>query len=183
VAAIANLSKTTVAIGVVLASVLATMGPGAVASAKPGTGPVGPHQSFVGLVNDQTKNASIKVLCPGPLRVHQTGHPVAGQTIGIGSMSASAAASGFTGTLADTIVVRLATPAASTASAFPPLTFTAYEDQPLATDILLPCTGQSTVLFAPRPTSPTARGAKVPVVFEATCGGIVCPVTARRQAQ
>jgi hypothetical protein len=179
----ATLSKTLVGTGVLLAALLAAVGPGAVAGAKPGTGPVGPNQSFVGLVNDQTTNASIKVLCPGPLRVHQTGHPVAGQTIGIGSMSASPVASGFTGSLATAIVARLATPSAASATAFPPLTFTAYGDLSLPTTILLPCTGQSTVLFTPRPTSPTARSAKVPVAFEATCGGTVCPVTTRSRAQ
>jgi hypothetical protein len=176
----ATLSKTLVGVGVILAAVLGAVGPGAVAGAKPGSGPVGPNQPFVGVVNDQTTNASIKVLCPGPPRVHQTGHPVAGQTIGIGSPSAGPVAFGFTGSRADSIVAELVTPAAT---AVPPVTFTTYGDQPLPTTLVLPCTGSSTVLFSPRPTSPTARHTHVAVTFEATCGGVVCPVDTRGRAQ
>jgi hypothetical protein len=136
---------------------------------------VGPNQSFVGLVNDHPGKATVEVVCPGPLRVDQHGYALPGQTLGVESPSPVAAALGFTGTRADSIVAQFLTP--STTAAGTTVTFTDYGNQPLPTTVLLPCDGSSTAVFVPRPTSPTARSSRVTVTFEPTCDTPACPVT------
>jgi hypothetical protein len=170
-----KLPRTLVGAGIVLAGVLATAG--TVADAQP-VSPVAPGQSFVGMVNGHTTDAAIAVLCPGPLRIGQTGSAAPGQTIGIASPASSAAASGFTGSLAHSIVADLITPAAT---ASPPVVFTVYGTLGIPSSVQFPCTGTSTVVFAPRPTSPTARSARVTVHFVPTCATPVCPALARDQ--
>ena len=160
--------------GIVVTGILGVAVP---AGAQPAQRPIGPDQGFVGLVNDKTVNATVQVLCPGPIRVNERGHPVAGQTIGVSDVLASAATSvGFTGSRAHAIVATF-TPAATTAAPGA-VTFTTYGDEPLPTTLNLPCYGAATVLFGPRPTSATARSAHVNVTFVAACDGPVCPVVA-----
>jgi hypothetical protein len=177
-----KISTTLVTTVVVLAGILGVAVPAGMAAAQPANPPVGPNQSFVGLVNDQTANATVQVLCPGgPLRIGERGHPLPGQTVGVASPSASAMSLGFTGTLAHSIVAAF-TPT-TTVSAISGVTFTAYGDQPIPTTLLLPCYGTAAVLFVPRPTSRTARSARVTVTYEANCGGPVCPVVRRNPAR
>jgi len=179
---VSKISPTLAAAGIVVAGILGVTVPAGLAGAQPAQRPIGPDQSFVGLVNDKTVNASVQVLCPGPIRVNERGHPVAGQTIGVSDVLASAATSvGFTGSRAHSIVATF-TPATSTAAPGS-VTFTSYGDEPLPTTLNLPCYGSATVLFVPRPTSPTARSAHVNVTFVATCGGPVCPVVTSDRAR
>ena len=176
--AISKFPASFLAVGII-AGVLAVAAPAALAGAQPGVVPVGPHQSFVGVVNDNSVTATVQVLCPGgPIFIGEKGHPVAGQTVGVGSPSATATAAslGFTGTLAHAIGAQF-TPTA-TSAAIGNVIFTAYGDKPIPSTLLLPCYGTATVLFVPRPTSQTARPARVTVTYEATCGSNVCPVIA-----
>ncbi len=161
----------------VLTALLAGALPGTAAGADPATMAVGPDQSFLGLVNGHSQNASVQVLCPGPVRVNQTGRPVAGQTLAVASPSAVAAALGFTGRRADSIVAQFVP--VSTIGAAIAETFTHYGSLPIPPSVLLPCTGTATVLFAPRPTSHSARSTRVAVTFVPICGSTVCPTGGR----
>jgi hypothetical protein len=176
------------AAAVALAAVLATAVPGSAAVSAPAgpsspvsTSKVGPNQAFIGLVNGDASNATIDVLCPGPLRVNQKGDAASGQTLAIESPSAVAVASGTTGSKADSIVAQLAPGATSTSAAVGvTVIFTKYGTEPFPTNVLLPCDGSSAVVFTPRPTSKTARSTRVDVRFEPTCATPVCPVVANR---
>jgi hypothetical protein len=170
-----KLSKTLVSAGIILTGMLG----GAANGAQPAPSPVQPNQSFLGLVNGHSGSAVIEVLCPGPLRMNQTGHPVTGQTLAVESPSASAAAAGFTGSRGHSIVAEF-TPT-STVGAEIRWTFTDYGSQPIPASLQLPCNATSTMLFAPRPRSMTSVATKVAITFEATCGSTVCPVGGRRR--
>ena len=166
-----------VATALILTSVLAGALSGTTAGADPATMAVGPHQNFVGLVNGQSQNADVKVLCPGPVRAAQTGRPVTGQTLTVATSSASAAASGFTGGRADSIVAEFVP--VSTIGAAIAETFTYYGSLPIPTSVLLPCNGTAAVLFAPRPTSHPARSTRVAITFVPICGSTTCPTGGR----
>src|SRR5689334_22852407 len=43
--------------------------------------PIGPNQAFIGLVNDESTNATIRMACFGPVHPGQLGHPMDGQTV------------------------------------------------------------------------------------------------------
>lgn len=169
-------SKLLVSAIAVGATVAAVTGVGA-AGAQSAAGPIGPNQTFAGLVNGHTGRAKVDVYCPGPVRINQTGHPISGQTIGVESPSPSTVG-GFTGSAADSIVATLAPTSAGTA----PLStiFTQYGSMPLPTTIVLPCHGTAKVVYTPAPTSPTARDATVRVTFVAVCPQ-VCPLDSARQ--
>ncbi|HTT87589.1 MAG TPA: hypothetical protein VMF60_09495 [Acidimicrobiales bacterium] len=162
--------KTLVSTAVIAAGILT----GAVTGAQAVSQPVGPNQSFVGMVNGKAQSASIEVLCPGPLRRGQRGNPAANQTVAVATPSSVAGAGGYTGSLADSIVATLASPSSS--GAVQVVTFTSYGSEPIPTTWSLPCTGKSTMVFAPRPTSKTARSARVGVTFIPVCDAPVCPL-------
>lgn len=155
-------SLTLVAAGVAVAAIPGAALNGAASGAQV---PVGPNQSFVGLVNGKLAGAQIEVLCRGPA---QTGHPVAGQTLSVQSRSRASDSSGFTGRRAHAIVTEFVP--TSTVGAPIKEMFTDYGDLPIPTTVRLPCSGTSTVRFGPRPTSRTARSTRVSVTFEATTG-------------
>ena len=62
--------------------------------------PIGPNQSFVGLVNGSRSKAVIEMACFGPSRPGEYGHPLAGQTLEVSPVGpvANPVAWGFTGT-------------------------------------------------------------------------------------
>jgi hypothetical protein len=124
---------------------------GSAAAAEPPTVLVGPHQYYQGLVNDQSSNATIQMGCFGPVTVNQTGHPLAGQTIGARlapvPLTGPVSAYGYTGERASSIV---ATQPAATTTA-PIATFTFYADQDLSTKLTFPCYGTGTITFTPSP--------------------------------
>jgi len=152
--------------GLALAALIGTVGAAPTAGAQSVT-PVGPHQSFFGLVNGTHPTAVIKVFCPGPIRVGQTGHPVGGQTLGVKLGPASTAVdSGFTGSLGRAIVVTFVSPVTTPPATNPPITFRTYGTQPLPTSLVTPCAGRLPVVFSPEPTSKTARSATVEVTYE-----------------
>jgi hypothetical protein len=169
--------------GLSVIAVLVPALPGHAAGVDKATTSVKPHQAFVGLVNGDSADATVAVICPGPIRLGQTGYAASGQTVAVEPASTVASSPGFTGTKADSIVAELPTPASTSTAAEATVTFTAYGSQPIPTTVLLPCNGSSTALFVPRPTSKTARSAEVSFRFVATCGGPVCPVTVRNRAR
>ena len=135
--------------------------------------PVGPNYYFTATVNGGPTPAStnvpvIKVVCPGPITPGETGHPIAGQTVEVDAVFppySNLTALGFTGSSAHEIDAIFSSPAA--ASVNPPIVlkdfFVAY---PIPTTLNLPCGGSGVVSFVPIPTSATARGVAVNVLFE-----------------
>jgi hypothetical protein len=155
--------------GVVLAAVVGSVAPGGVAGATSGSGAVRPHQTFVGLVNGSQTGAKVKVACSEAVRPGERGNPVSGQTIAVRSPAPSSASSGATGSSGRRIVAQFST---SSTAAAPDVVFTSYGSQPIPTTLLLPCMGSGTVVFAPRPTSATARSVTLTVTFVSPCPGV-----------
>ncbi|WP_322780062.1 hypothetical protein [Frankia sp. Cas4] len=137
----------------------------AVAAATVGTAaaadPITPKQYFEGFVNSAPANATIQMGCFGPVSPGETGHPLAGQTVAVQRVVDPVVLPGYTGSAGTTIAVGFPGPATTS-----PLVFTSY-GTPLAipTSLVLPCSGSATVVFSPRPTSPTARNAIVTVTY------------------
>lgn len=71
--------------------------PGLAAAAVQKPVPIGPDQSFIGLVNGAGSNGVIRMGCFGPSRPAQMGHPLAGQSIEVRPSAITAAAPAFTG--------------------------------------------------------------------------------------
>jgi hypothetical protein len=161
----ATMTKALVGAGLVLASGLGAVVTGGPADAHTTPMSVGPKQAFVAMVNGVSANATVKVACPGSPSPNQTGKPVAGQTIGIASPS-SAAAEGFTGRRANSIVAEFVPPA--TVGATIEETFTIYGNLPIPTTVQLPCSGTAAVVFTPTPSSRRARNTRVSITFQAT---------------
>lgn len=150
--------------GVVLATLVLSIAavPAVASAAEPPVVLIGPNQYFSGLVNDQTTNAVIRMACFGP--IGGTGHPVAGQTIGVTQLfppfTGPVATIGFTGKSANSIAAQQ-----SSSTAFAPIaTFTVYGDQALSTKVLLPCAGTGTILFVPAPND-GGRASSIAVTF------------------
>jgi hypothetical protein len=126
---------------------------GSAVAAVPPTVLVGPHQLFQGMVNDQASDATIQMGCFGPVTLNQTGHPLAGQTIGAqlvtGPVTGPVSAYGYTGDTAASIVA--GQPNAATNA--PIATFKFYADQALSTSLTFPCYGTGTITFTPSPDS------------------------------
>lgn len=120
--------------------------------------PIGPDQQFAGVVNGSATSATVIMICPGPSFVGQTGHPRAGQGVQVVENTGT----GFTGSAAREIVATIG-PASTTGAT---LVFTEYGvPQDIPTTSFLPCSGRGTAVFAPRPTSSTARSATVELTF------------------
>jgi hypothetical protein len=145
----------TAALGVIFA---------AAASAAPITQdpvPIGPNEYFSGFVNGHPPGkAVIRVICPGPVN---TGHPAGNQTIEVKTAQPTSTFDlGYTGSAGKKITATLAPAATTTILA----SFTSYfVPKKIPTSITVPCSGTGTVIFAPSPTSSTAKSAKLPVTF------------------
>ncbi len=150
--------------GVVLATLVLSIAavPAVASAADPPVVLIGPDQYFTGLVNDRTADAVIRMACPGPAT--GSGHPVAGQTIGVTQVfppfTGPVATIGYTGKTANSI----AADQPASAAAAPIATFTVYGDQALSTKIFLPCSGTGTILFTPAPND-GGRASSIPVTF------------------
>lgn len=118
---------------------------------------IGPNQQFAGVVNGSAANATVYVICPGPITPGRTGHPRTGQGVQVVVNTGS----GFTGSAASRIVATFGTSNSTQA-----LVFSEYGvPQDIPTTWFLPCGGTGTAVFAPQPTSSTARSATVRVTF------------------
>ena len=131
---------------------------------------VGPHQYFAGSVNGSfgaPVPAAIKVVCPGPTRLGQTGHPLSGQTVEVGMAISTFWNWGYTGKNASSIAVFFGPPPPSVAGPGQ-VTFTRYGvSKAIPTSLNLPCSGSGAVTFVPFPESPpTSRSESVAVDFE-----------------
>lgn len=161
------LGKLTRTLAIAAAAVCAVAVPAASAAAGPARSlavKVGPKQLFVGLVNGRTREAVIRVLCPG---VANTGHPLRHQSVRVDLVLPPPAASdGYTGTAATSIGAWLNWPA----SAPPPApayvaTFASYRSMSIPTSITVPCSGSGEMLFLPAPGSPKVKAATVGLTF------------------
>jgi hypothetical protein len=145
----------------------------ATATARPSVAAnrVGPGQAFTGRVNGSFSDATVLVFCPGPIRVGQRGHPLAGQPLDVLSPLPPVAAGtkvsvGLTGTRARTIQARFAGVPSVAAEGPLAATFTQYfVNKNIPTSLLLPCYGTGEVVFRPTPTSPGARSSVVSVRY------------------
>ena len=137
------------------------------------TVPLGAHKTFGGTVNGARTGATIRMACFGPERPGRTGHPMAGQTVGVFVPEAMTDPSfGSTGTRARAIVVSIAVSATMPvklarirrlARTRPVLSAT----RTLPTWPMLPCSGSARVTFTPVPATPGAR----PTTVEVTLAG------------
>jgi hypothetical protein len=126
--------------------------------------PIGPNQSFVGLVNGDQSNATIKMACAGPVQPGELGHPWPNQYTEV-ELSPLGQVAGFTGQ-ARSIRATLIAPVPATTP--PPIlaTFDSYYVQiPISTSLLLPCGGPGKIDFAPVLGGPLARSWDVNVTF------------------
>jgi hypothetical protein len=144
-------------VGVPLVSLVAVAALAGTAHANP---VVGPNQNFIGVVNGATVNATVLVLCPGPLN---TGHPVNDNAEAIlDGPSPSPVVPGFTGSSANALQVLV-----STSSLVEQIgTIKQYGVLlPFPSTLTLPCSGVGDVVFEPTPGSPTSHPAIVNVRF------------------
>jgi hypothetical protein len=135
------------------------------------TVPLAAHAQFGATVNGATDHATIRMACFGPDRPGRTGHPLAGQTIGVFRPEVLTRPTfGTTGTPARAIVVliisRLGT--AGPVAVFRRLLLTRpviSATQWLPAGLTLPCSGRALVLFAPVPGTPDAHPATVEITL------------------
>jgi hypothetical protein len=132
---------------------------------------VQPHQRFGGTVNDATGNATIAMACFGPTHPGQTGHPMAGQHLGIFIPEVlMSPAFGNTGAHARAVVARIVTASDRPiqVAVFTRFTRTGAlysATKRLSTTITLPCATSGTVVFTPVPGGAGAQPATVTVAF------------------
>ncbi len=134
---------------------------------------IGPRQFFVGMVNGKSADAVIAVVCPGPLRPGQLGHPLNDEVALEEFLPPAPTTSGYTGSHGRSVVATFVVPNGASINT---VTFTHYGTKAIPNTFLLPCSGSGTVVFSPEPTSHSARSARVPVTYVPTCLDI-CPVT------
>jgi hypothetical protein len=137
---------------------------------------VGPSQYFTGVINGTNGNTAnpitIQVVCAGPLRSGQTGHPVNGQTLAVHELFPPSSATGSVGKTGtgSRIEVFFTTPppaAAARKAKSAAVVFTRYDKpQSLPASLNLPCSGTGNVWFSPIPVVPPSQSATVPVQYE-----------------
>ncbi|MFC4031144.1 hypothetical protein ACFO3J_06620 [Streptomyces polygonati] len=137
----------------------------ATADISPAPTPIGPNQAFTGQVNGVSTGAVIKVACFGPVTADETGHPVAGQSVSAALLPppSGSVRGGWTGDAATRLLVEFGSPV----SIGTITQLTAY-GLPVAIPawLELPCSGAGKVVFAPSPTSATARSSTIPVTYQ-----------------
>ena len=120
--------------------------------------PIGPDHQFAGAVNGSTTDATIYMVCAGPVLQDQLGHPQAGQSVQVVADTGK----GFTGSAANSIVASIG-PSPDLSLTF---TFTEYGvPQDIPTTAVLPCSGTGIAIFDPQPSSSTSTSATVRLQF------------------
>jgi len=135
----------------------------AFADAIPSPEPIGPATTFTGLVNGQSSDAVIKVVCLESAPLSGFGRPVAGQTVSaLPIANPTTKDFGYTGLFGRQIDVSFGI----AATAQPPavLNFWGVAAN-LPTTLVVPCSGTGTVTFTPVPNDPTSRSTTVDVTF------------------
>jgi hypothetical protein len=103
--------------------------------------PIGPEQHFLGLVNGTSKDATIYVVCPGPISGSRTGPPAGNQSV---SVTQVAAGGGDTGSQGHELWAQFA------ADRLHFVAFGSYDSpMTLPATLQLPCGGTGTVDFSP----------------------------------
>jgi hypothetical protein len=148
------MSKRTI-VGVVVGCLLGLMLGAGTAWAQT---PIGPNQSFSGIVNGGRANVQVDVLCPGPIGPGRMGHVFGKQNweVVMGGL-------GFTGD-----ATSVAASFREGASTNQPTIFTEYGvTQAIPNALLLPCQGTGLAVFTPQvsPTGPAPRSATVTVRY------------------
>jgi hypothetical protein len=124
--------------------------------------PIEPNQYFTGLINGHPPgHAIIRVACPGP--DGKTGSPLGHQTVEVEpAPSSSAADLGYTGSKGRSITAALSTsPAAVAIGSFTSF----YVKEYIPTNIVVPCSGSGTIIFAPDHGGKKAQAARLHVTF------------------
>ena len=130
----------------------------AFATADAGAATVQSSQHFVGIVNGNHTGAVVEVVCPGPVRSGETGHPAGGQYLAAIRWKNG---SGFTGDAATSIDARFQDDPSAV------VRISTYGvGRTIPTALSLPCSGKGTVRFAPSPTSSSAVRYSVTVTYE-----------------
>ena len=143
----------------------------AAALARPATVALPPRAAFGAKVNGSTAHATIRMACFGPTRPGRTGHPMAGQTVGVFIPEVLQSPTfGRTGDPARAITVSLVVRGhlIGPFTRFRRLSLTrpvTSATAPLPTGLTLPCSGTGTAVFAPVPWTATAKPALVDVRF------------------
>ncbi len=159
-----------------LCSVVLAAATPAVAAISPVPVKIKPHQIFSASINGSNGLSTpvlIKMVCLGPIRVGETGHPLSGQKIAVSSAPVISTMSGNTGSAGRSITAFFGPPPptpVSPVSPVPPVStnqvrFTTYISKALPASLVLPCSGSGTVTFLPLPMSPTERSVGVRVVY------------------
>ena len=142
-----------------LAASLVAAGP---ATASPT--PIGPNQYFVGNVNGAFANAPIRVACFGA----HTGHPMPDQFVYVTRPTVPSNDVGYTGAIAEAIVVSLRLPNSSSTTPLVVGRIATYETRLLIpTSLTLPCYGSGAAVFTPAPFTHNSKADSVSVVIEA----------------
>ena len=135
-------------------------------AATPVPYPIGHDQPFIGLVNGKSADAVVTVVCPFPLTAGELGTPTSGQYVEVEpEVVGGSSVFGYTGSAADSIDALFS----PTSTANQPVVIHDYFVKvPIPTTLRLPCAGSGEVVFAPAPTSPTAR----PYIVNVTYGNV-----------
>jgi hypothetical protein len=106
------------------------------------------------------------VICPGPVGIGRTGHPLAGQTVEVGRTLPTGSNSGYTGSSATSIAAFFGAPPPVTAGPGQ-VDFSRYGvAKAIPASLSLPCGGTGAVTFVPFPESPpSSRSESVPVEY------------------
>jgi hypothetical protein len=125
--------------------------------------PIGPDQSFSGVVNGATANAAVRVACGGPGFPGETGHLLPGQYAEVTAPTARFPDIGLTGTAGTAVTVVLTVTAPSGQPETISLgTITSYDTPlPLSPGTIVPCSGTAEVDFVPAPPNQGAFPADV----------------------
>jgi hypothetical protein len=132
---------------------------------------VDPRDFFTATVNGSTGETgpvTIFMACAGPTFPGETGHPLAGQTVGVKRVpppSSGTSALGYTGTSGTSIGAFFGAPPPSTPATSSYVSFDVYRTKAIPTTLVLPCGGSGQVTFVPLPLQPPAQSIGVPVKF------------------
>jgi hypothetical protein len=130
-----------------------------------------PREYFSATVNGSTGSSgpvTIEMACAGPVHRGETGHPLAGQSVGVKLVpvpSSSSTELGYTGTNGSAIGAFFGAPPPSATADPSYVAFAVYRMKPIPTTLELPCGGTGHVIFVPLPALPPARSISIPVAF------------------
>jgi hypothetical protein len=132
---------------------------------------VDPRDYFIATVNGSTgeiRPVTIFMACAGPISPGETGHPLAGQTVGVKRVlppSSGTSALGYTGTSGTSIGAFFGAPPPTAPASSSYVSFDVYRAKPIPVTTVLPCSGTGQVTFVPLPLLPPAQTIAVPVRF------------------